>query len=672
MENTNYSLYSDIEYFEYLSFLLKDDELIHDLHIHTSNSDGIQSLEYTCEKISESSIQFFCITDHNYMFDNPPKCIMATNKLFIYGTELSCCYEGNRVHIIGYFLNTDNKNTKCIISKIHQGHCEREKIRISNMQKKSNIKLTYDRYISEHGMEVPNWRRIAESLVSSGDAVSLADASEKFLKKGKSGYLSYSDNWPKVDVREVVLAIMKDGGLPVIAHLGDLACSMGIEKTIALVSELKQCGLVGYDISDGEKHQKIPESIEKICKKQFHLLPFYGTDCHDARFKKYCEKVSISWLNILLVKYAHKYLDVFFSYDLIDLIQSSIMPEFNFARIPMGYIQMLKVKNVNTFEDLLRRLSKKDACNVDTLLCIIVIINCLSFLVAEKQLKRLISESLNEEKSLEFLKNYFENKIKDFKISISRNSLDIGEKKKILRIWIPIFYRINMYDEANELLNQTLRDSNFEAFIDFQERFSLYMDKHSFDLELNNKFFDNILENFSKEDFTERIINRNLKSYASCYQKYVKCYLLEKNPKIPTSLNDVYFNNDIEFFEIFEDLSACTIITKYKIKLECILKIFNKNRFRTKIKYYSDVSRRWYHQRIIILLQYNKVISEILVKTEEEYWFAYYYYWRTKNYLLFDIKSFTLKDKISVCGLNADNMTYIALEDLLNYIRNSE
>lgn len=406
MKNTYYDFYNDIEYFEYLSFLLKDSEVVHDLHIHTSNSDGIQSLEYTCEKIADSPIQFFCITDHNYMSDKLQECMMATNKLFIYGTELSCCYEGYRVHILGYFFNTDNRNTKNIISKIYQGHCEREKLRISNMQKKSNIKLTYDKFISEHPTQVPNWRRIAESLVSSGDAESLIDASEKFLKRGKSGYLSYSDNWPKVDVRDAALAIMQDGGLPVLAHLGDLECAMGIKKTVALLSELKQCGVVGYDISSGGRHRKIPENLIKICEKQFQLLPFYGTDCHDAKFVEQYRKTSIAWLNIMLIKYAHKYLNNYFTYDLIDLIQSSMTPEFDFKEIPLGYVHMLKMKKVITFEDLLEKLNEGDGCNVDTLLCIIVTINCLSFIKAESKLKRLLSESLNEDTPSKYLKNY--------------------------------------------------------------------------------------------------------------------------------------------------------------------------------------------------------------------------------------------------------------------------
>ena len=666
MGKTEYDFYNDIEYFEHMLFLLDDVEMIQDLHIHTCNSDGIYPLKYTCEKIQDSPIQLFCITDHNYMFDKREKCMMATKKLFIYGTELSCCYEDNRVHILGYFLNTDNVNTKEIINKIHQGHCEREKLRISNMQRKSNTKLTYERFIFEHHDQVPNWRRVAASLVSSGDAKNINDASERFLKKGKSGYLSYSDNWPKVDAREAVLAIVRDGGIPVIAHLGDLEYSIGIEKTVELLTALKQCGVVGYDTSNGGKHCKISKNLVEICEEKLQLYSFYGTDCHNADFTEKYHKTSIAWLSDFLVRYAQKYLNQYFKYKLINLIQASITPDFDFKKIPSGYIKMLEKEEIVTFEHLIKNLKNRGDFNANILLCIIAIINCLSYLVTEKKLRKMVLKALEVDSTTKYLEDYFKRKIRKFESAILKNHLNSNDKKRLIRTWIPIFYRVNLYDEAIILLNQLLDESDFKSFIDFKNKFNKYKSDNYIEFENSKVFFDNIMNFFCEMKFTKTIINRNIKSYASCYQKFVNCYLLGKNPKIPTKCERIYYKN---FFEMFEDLYAATVITNHKINVNNVLDVLEKNNIRYNIILLSDISRRWYHQRIIALLKSNHIIIEILVKTIKEYWFAYYYYWKTKNYFIFDIESNNLKDKINNNFIGKDEMMHIAIEDLLTCIR---
>lgn len=167
-------------------------------------------------------------------------------------------------------------------------------------------------------------------------------------------------------------------------------------------------------------------------------------------------------------------------------------------------------------------------------------------------------------------------------------------------------------------------------------------------------------------------MDRDVKSIASCYQKFIKCYLLENNPKIPNMLDCIINYDSVNFFEMFEDLYAATIITNEKLSKDYVLDILIKNNIKDNIRYFSEVSRRWYHQRIIILLHYRKMNFEILVKTEKEYWFAYYYYWKTKNYYIFDFVSCDLEEKINNCKLNKEKMQYFVIEDIKKYVKDDE
>lgn len=667
MNNMQYNLYNDIDYFENMLSLLNSEYVTQDLHIHTDNSDGLLSLENTCKKIQHSAIDFFCITDHNFIVNIPMKCLFETNKTFIYGTELSCSYNGTRVHMLGYFLNIDNLYTRNIIAKIHKGHLEREKLRIENMHKNTNIKLSYEDFLQQNKNKVPNWRRIATSLVLSGDANSIEDASNRFLSKGKSGYISYSDNWSKVDARDAALAITKDGGIPVIAHLGDLEHSLGLNDLIKLLSDVSLCGVMGYDVSNSGKHRRISEELVNICNTQFGLIPFYGTDSHNAEFMENYSKSSIGWLNILLCRYIQKYLGRYLNYELIDLIHASVTSNFDFRTIPQGYINVLKKKSIITFRDLLEEIKCKEFCYNNTILCVIIIINCLSFCSAEMKLKKLVYTSLNTKEPSIFIKNKLKKMIIYFKHNI-KTSLDITGKKELIRIWIPIFYRVNMYDIANELLNEILINSCFFPFIEFCKQFNLYKLENFSEMQECKYLFDSIVSCVSQMRFVNNILIRKSKSLASCYQKFVKCYLLDDNPKIPLS-KDMKSNDESYYHRIYEDIYAATIITNFKIDKKYLLSILKKKRIEYDLKYCSDISRRWYHQRIIFLFNYKKIIFEILIKTSNEYWFAYYYYWKTKNYLIFDIESRALSNKVNSDTVSNDKMVDFAIKELIEYIK---
>lgn len=266
-------------------------------------------------------------------------------------------------------------------------------------------------------------------------------------------------------MREAILAIVQDGGLPVIAHLGDLEHYFGTKKTLDMLSKFKEYGIVGYDISNGEKHRKIPEEIVKICEEKFQLLSFCGTDCHDANFVEQ-RKSPIIWFSVMLVNYAQKYLCKFEEYKVIDLIHASFTPDFDFEKIPIGYFRTLEQEHIVSFKDLLENLVKRSYySNIDIILCMIIIINCLSFVKSENKLKGLFLGKTNVSSILKYLKEL----IKEYEEAILYDRIDGHEIKELIRIWIPIFYRVNLYDEANDLLNKALSTKKFKVFNDFMK-----------------------------------------------------------------------------------------------------------------------------------------------------------------------------------------------------------
>jgi len=75
-----------------------------DLHIHTNNSDGLDSWQTVLQKAEEAGLQLISITDHDncdvyFQMQNPEKYF--TGKILV-GIEMQAYYKGLSIEILGY------------------------------------------------------------------------------------------------------------------------------------------------------------------------------------------------------------------------------------------------------------------------------------------------------------------------------------------------------------------------------------------------------------------------------------------------------------------------------------------------------------------------------------------------------------------------------------------
>ena len=81
-----------------------------DLHIHTNNSDGSDSVSQILEKAQAMGINLISITDHNkvsaYRELKDKKIRSGFSGEIISGTELTTTLDGETIEILGYGINT--------------------------------------------------------------------------------------------------------------------------------------------------------------------------------------------------------------------------------------------------------------------------------------------------------------------------------------------------------------------------------------------------------------------------------------------------------------------------------------------------------------------------------------------------------------------------------------
>ena len=85
-----------------------------DFHIHTYYSDGIFSPEKIVDLAVEHGLEVIALTDHDNIlsYDVAKKYIEEKheNLELIRGVEINTLYKGMEVHILGYFMDVNNRD----------------------------------------------------------------------------------------------------------------------------------------------------------------------------------------------------------------------------------------------------------------------------------------------------------------------------------------------------------------------------------------------------------------------------------------------------------------------------------------------------------------------------------------------------------------------------------
>lgn len=85
-----------------------------DLHIHTTYSDGADSLTEVLKKAEENRLEYISITDHDNCNAYNELKQLDIKKYFngkiIPGIEIKCGYKGRLIEVLGYKINTDKMN----------------------------------------------------------------------------------------------------------------------------------------------------------------------------------------------------------------------------------------------------------------------------------------------------------------------------------------------------------------------------------------------------------------------------------------------------------------------------------------------------------------------------------------------------------------------------------
>ena len=250
-----------------------------DLHIHTNASDGTYSPEDLINKIHESGIKIFAVTDHDTINGAiAMKKILGSGPQvkFIKGIEFSTRIEKTRAkcHILG--LNYD-ENHPAFQEALNAGaKLRHEKFfkRINFLR--DNFNITFTESEIENLLKIPSVGKphLGNLIVAKGYAATRVEAIENFIDKAKTGN-------DKIEAELAVKSINKSGGISVWAHPlgGEREEELPEEKFQETLKNLISFGLQGLECYYSKYEISKCEWLAEQARVN-NLLISGGSDCH--------------------------------------------------------------------------------------------------------------------------------------------------------------------------------------------------------------------------------------------------------------------------------------------------------------------------------------------------------------------------------------------------------
>lgn len=257
-----------------------------DLHIHSNNSDGSDTVFELSEIIKKEKIEIFALTDHDTV-DGCFEMQKYFDKGFICGVELTCLLDVIKCHILGYFVDINNEGLKKLIEEGKILRRKKLETRIKYLKDVHNFEFTIDELNWLYSRHSVVKTHLANILVKRGLAPDNISAMKKYLDGCKTGNTRF-------DGIKAIQTIKNAGGIPIWAHPlgGEGESHISKEEFLLKLDTMIQNGIMGLECYYSRYNQ---DEINFLlsCAKKYNLKTTGGSDYHGSN-----KTVKIAKLNV--------------------------------------------------------------------------------------------------------------------------------------------------------------------------------------------------------------------------------------------------------------------------------------------------------------------------------------------------------------------------------------
>ncbi len=256
-----------------------------DLHIHTYFSDSSASPLEVVQEASDQGLTCIAITDHDTMEGVTPAIQAARGTLeVIAGIEISTEMQNKDIHILGYFINIEDKDLNARLIECQNVRMDRMKKMIEKLDELGIKNISWQEVCAQGPVKSLGRPHLANLLIQKGWVKSHDEAFAKYLGEGCPAYVSKL----KISPFEAIQLIRQAGGVAVLAH-------PMFNKRDELIPSFVEAGLEGIEVYYPNSTASVFRYYERIARKH-NLVVTGGSDSHGKiKTSTYIGKVKIPY-----------------------------------------------------------------------------------------------------------------------------------------------------------------------------------------------------------------------------------------------------------------------------------------------------------------------------------------------------------------------------------------
>lgn len=247
-----------------------------DLHTHTTASDGQDTPAELVNFAVQQGVSVLGVTDHDTIdaLAEVQTHATAAGITLVPGVELSTTVDRAEVHVLGYFVDTDDSSFTGALAELAQSRVNRIILMIEKVQS-LGYDIDGDAIIAQAAFGSIGRPHVARALMAIGAVKDVSEAFDRFLKAGRPGYVPRDPFAPEDAVRLLV----RNNAIPVLAHPFS---TRDIEGTL---KRLVPVGLMGLETYYAEYSPEQHQEIRAIADA-WELIPTGGSDYHGVGFRE--------------------------------------------------------------------------------------------------------------------------------------------------------------------------------------------------------------------------------------------------------------------------------------------------------------------------------------------------------------------------------------------------
>jgi predicted metal-dependent phosphoesterase TrpH len=243
-----------------------------DLHLHTTASDGLCSPRQLVEEAAAAGITTLAVTDHDTMAAAAEVSALssAAGIRFVPGIEITAIENGADVHILGYFLDAGSPRLAAFLTVQRASRIRRVEAiaeRLAALGVHIDVRPLLEIAGRQDGTSVGR-PQVARAIVAAGHAADTNDAFERWLGRGRPGFVPRSG----ATSEEVLAIIHEAGGLASLAH-------PGVTTVDARLAAWRDAGLDALEAYHSEHHPDTRDRYLRLAR-DLGLLVTGGSDYH--------------------------------------------------------------------------------------------------------------------------------------------------------------------------------------------------------------------------------------------------------------------------------------------------------------------------------------------------------------------------------------------------------